>query len=139
MFSRPDTMPRVEKNPHYGPCPKRPGGTHSVVKMVDPGDVCSVCLNTEFLDGRTYLILPCGHYFCRTCVRKMTKTTEEGYEPDGEGEGGIVVDRLRCHCGLSYGEGELANAREFRALVRGQVIELSDDYVNVKEEPVEYL
>lgn len=140
-------MPRVESNPHYGPCPLR--GSRRVIKMVDPGDVCCVCTTTEFVDGHTYLILPCSHFFCRKCLRKMVKRTEESDEDaaavrsDEDEPERPPPSRLRCHCGRSYSSVELKKAVEFRALVRGQIIDLSDDYVSatvkLEAEPVEYV
>lgn len=123
-------------NPHYGPCPKGRKG-RPVVKMIDKGEKC-VFDDTLFKDGGTYYILPCGHYFCGGCMRKMRNITTEGYLTEPARFGGFVVNALRCHCGRRYFDEDFADAKPFRALVRGQIIELTDDYVTVKEEPVEY-
>jgi len=115
-------------NPHYGPCPRGIGNIKHI-KMIDAGEKC-VFDDTPFVDGHTYYCLPCKHYFCGNCIRKMRRVTTEGFITDD----GCVETRLRCFCGRRYGEEEIVNATPFRALVRGQVIELTDDYVSVKQE-----
>ena len=105
-------------NPMYAGPPKKMEGGEAVpsVRYVEPDDTCSFCLE-DAIDGKTYYKLHgCNHFYCRRCKNDERLTVCGS-----------------CNRGVTRSQFE--RAMPFRALVKGQVIELEG--VVVKEEEME--